>query len=157
MSIEKYVNKQPLVHILAFMLSLIPLNQRSKIKIDDAFLENFGNLSNGFGVIEYLKLSHGIILSKDEPGYQCGHIAPATLDTYLRIVKQNERQDLVKKVRLAHGSIDGIGHEWMEFANNGVFENFVPTLGNPREELIRLGTTLTNGKFYYPNYYRKTF
>ena len=157
MSIEKYVSKQPLVHILAFMVSLIPLNQRSKIKIEDTFLENFENLPNEFCAIEYLKLSYKIILSKDKPEYQCGHIATATFDTYLRIVKQNERQDLVQKVRLAHGSIDGVGHEWIEFINRGLFEDFVPTLGNPRKELIRLGTTFTNGKFYYPNYYRKTF
>ena len=157
MSIEKYVSKPPFIHILAFIESLIPLNQRSKIKIDDTFLENFNGFPNEFGVIEYLEFSYKIILSKDKPEYQCGHIVTATLDTYLRIVKQNERQDLVQKVRLAHGSIDGVGHEWIEFINHGLFEDFVPTLGNPQEELIRLGTTFTNGKFYYPNYYRKNF
>lgn len=147
------LGKKPIVHILAFFNSLIPLEERVSIKIPEFYLRHFKNLPENLSVYEYLVLSNAICHKFAEDKHQCTHFSSSTLLTYRILVKLNQRVNLLNKVRLAHGTREGIGHEWLEFKQGDSFKDFDNTSGGSHKKIPnKYGTTLTTGMCYYPNF-----
>jgi hypothetical protein len=88
------------------------------------------------------------------------------------LARQNEREDLLKKIRLVHGTCQNIGHEWIEFEEDGKSIPFESTIEIPfmtandleyfkklyKEEIcnssdrIVYGKALNGNRFYMPTF-----
>lgn len=110
----------------------------SSLKVDKKSIERYKNLPKEFDALDYLNLASSIVHNKCNGRGKCLDYAFATYDVGRRLIKQNSRNDLRKKIRLVGGvSYTGKmceGHEWLEVKINKVFvpfeaTNYTPTLG----------------------------
>lgn len=110
----------------------------SSLKVDKKSIERYKNLPEEFDALDYLNLASSIVHNKSKGNQKCLDYAFATYDVYRRLIKQNDRNDLRKKIRIVGGvpytGKMGEGHEWLEVEINKVFvpfeaTNYTPTLG----------------------------
>jgi len=97
----------------------------------DEYLENFRIKDNSLTARDYLNLSSGVVWKNKRSEHVCRHLAGATFDFYMELVRQNSREDLEDSVRIAVTTLGKSGHAWIEVKENGEWIPYETTKYTP--------------------------
>lgn len=83
-----------------------------EIKSEEEHLKKYKSPDQSLGARDYLNLANGVITRYSNLEQVCRHRSEGTFQFYLKLIEENQREDLEDKVRIAE-SISG-RHVWLE-------------------------------------------
>ncbi len=124
--------------------SLVMTFYESKIKPAPEEIGGYGRLSPDSTARDYVDLANLLVkatAAEKNPLHEvdCKDYALATRDTYLVLIKEDQRGDLEEKIRVVAGippTASGFGHVWLEVEENNQFLPYEPDSASPNKSRI---------------------
>ena len=126
-----------LLHPIAY--TIIPPAMKLLFRIPIAIeltTKKYSSLPREYTTLDYLNLASSVVNNNGLEG-NCKHYANATYETYHKLIKQNNRNDLKDEVNFIFGKMINAhaGHVMLEYTNeNGIRTQYETTLNTPKLE-----------------------
>lgn len=100
-------------------------------RVEQQVIEKYKNLPRDFTAVDYLNFSNMLVHHEGKGAGVCKDYAIGTFDVYKNLIKNDNRDDLEDKIKIAAGNYGGqflnIGHMWIKVKDRGRWLNYEST------------------------------